>query len=123
MDRNLSNEGIININGKITAKQIAVGPNARAIQNTNKASAQDPMQEIRARLDELMQALDDHANALENPEEVRDSTEAVAEELSKDKPNKLTITSVLNGIASSVQSVTAIAVAAEALKNAIGTLL
>jgi hypothetical protein len=123
MNRNLSNEGIININGKITAKQIAVGKNARAIQNTNKASAQDAMQQIQTRLDELMQALDDHSDALENPEEVRDSTKAVAEELSKDKPNKLTITSVLNGIASSVQSVTTIAVAVEALKNAIGKLM
>src|SRR5437660_11093863 len=100
MDRNLSNEGIININGKIKAEQMVAGKGARAIQNVNKASAQDPMREIQTRLDELMQALDEHAGALENPEEVRGSTKAVAEELSKDKPNKLTITSVLNGIAS-----------------------
>ena len=81
------------------------------------------MQEIQTLLNELMQALDDHAGTLENPDKVRDSTEVVAIELSKDKPNKLTITAVLNGITSSVQSVSAIALAVEALKNAIGTLL
>jgi hypothetical protein len=122
MDTNMSNEGVIITNGKIIADQIAVGRNARAIKNANEALTQKSMQEIQSRLDELVQALNNHASALEDPEEVRDSTEVVAKELAKDKPNKLTIKAVLDGIASRVQSVTAIAVAVEALKNAIGML-
>ena len=122
MDRNVPNEGLIITGGTINADQVAVGKYARAIKNANEALAQKGMQEIQVRLDELVQALNNHASALENPDEVRDSTEVVAKELSKDKPNKLTITAVLNGIASSVQSVTAIAVAVEALKNVIGML-
>ncbi len=122
MDRNMPNEGLIITGGTINADQVAVGKYARAIKIANEALAQKGMQEIQVRLDELVQALNNHASDLDNPDEVRDSTEVVAKELSKDKPNRLTITSVLNGIASSVQSVTAIAVAVEALKNAIGML-
>jgi len=122
MDTNMPNEGLIITGGTINADQVAVGKYARAIKIANEALAQKGMQEIQVRLDELVQALNNHASDLDNPDEVRDSTEVVAKELSKDKPNRLTITSVLNGIASSVQSVTAIAVAVEALKNAIGML-
>lgn len=120
MDTNRPNEGLIITGGTINADQIAVGKYAQAIKTANEALTQKGMQEIRVRLDELVQALNNHADALVNPDEVRDSTEMVAKELSKEKPNKLTLGAVLNGIALSVQSVTAITVAVEALKNAIG---
>ena len=123
MDTNRRNEGLIITGGTINADQIAVGPYAQAIKAANEALTQKGMQEIRVRLDELVQALNNHAGALGNPDEVRDSTEVVAKELSKEKPNKLTLTAVLTGIASSVQSVSAIAVAVEALKNAIRMLM
>jgi hypothetical protein len=120
MDTNRPNEGLIITGGTINADQIAVGKYAQAIKTANEALTQKGMQEIQVRLDELVQALNNHSDALVNPDEVRDSTAVVAKELSKEKPNKLTLIAVLNGIASSVQSVTAIAVAVEALKNAIG---
>jgi len=113
------NEGLIITGGSINADQIAVGKYAQTIKTANEALTQKGMQEIQVRFDELVQALNDHSDALVNPDEVRDSTAVVAKELSKEKPNKLTLIAVLNGIASSVQSVTAIAVAVEALKNAI----
>ena len=120
MDTNRPNEGLIITGGTINADQIAVGKYAQAIKTANEALTQKGMQEIQVRLDELVQALNNHSDALVNPDEVRDSTAVVAKELSKEKPNKLTLIAVHNGIASSVQSVTAIAVAVEALKNAIG---
>ncbi len=123
MDNNIpKNEGINISGGTIKADQLAVGRNARATKIVSSAGEvldQKGLQEIRDKLDELVNALTTHADALENPDEVLDSTEVVAQELSKDKPNKLTLTAVLSGIASSVQSVAAIATAAEALKHAI----
>ncbi|HLX59102.1 MAG TPA: hypothetical protein VKR83_18945 [Ktedonobacteraceae bacterium] len=123
MDKNMpKNEGIYITGGAINADQIAVGRNARAmkiVSSANEALERKGLQEIRDRLDELVNALTTHADALENPDELLDSAEVVAEELSKEKPNKFTLTSILSGIASSVQSVATIAAAAEALKHAI----
>lgn len=123
MDKNVpKNEGIYMTGGTINAEQIAVGRKARAtkiVSSANQALEQKGLQEVRDKLDELVNALTTHADALDNPDEVLDSAEVVAEELSKDKPNKLTLTAILSGIASSVQSVTAIATAVDALKHAI----
>lgn len=108
--------------GTINAEQIAAGRQARAIKivsSADQALEQKGLQEIREKLDELVNALTTHAEALENPDEVLDSTEAVAEELSKDRPNKLTLTAILSAIASSVQSVAVVATAVDALKHAI----
>ncbi len=123
MDKNIpKNEGIYMTGGTINAEQIAVGRKARAtkiVSSANQALEQKGLQEVRDKLDELVNALTTHADALDNPDEVLDSAEVVAEELSKDKPNKLTLTAILGGIASSVQSVAAIATAVDALKHAI----
>jgi hypothetical protein len=54
---------------------------------------------------------------------VLQSTQAAKDELSKEKPNKLTVRSILSGIAESVQSVSTIATAVEGLKTAVGILL
>ena len=123
MDKNIpKNEGIYMTGGTINAEQIAVGRKARAtkiVSSANQALEQKGLQEVRDNLDELVNALTTHADALDNPDEVLDSAEVVADELSKDKPNKLTLTAILGGIASSVQSVAAIATAVDALKHAI----
>lgn len=123
MDKNMpKNEGIYMTGGTINAEQIAAGRQARAIKivsSADQALEQKGLQEIREKLDELVNALTTHAEALENPDEVLDSTEAVAEELSKDRPNKLTLTAILSAIASSVQSVAVVATAVDALKHAI----
>ncbi len=127
MDKNIpKNEGIYMTGGTINAEQIAVGRKARAtkiVSSANQALEQKGLQEVRDNLDELVNALTTHADALDNPDEVLDSAEVVADELSKDKPNKLTLTAILGGIASSVQSVAAIATAVDALKHAITLLM
>jgi hypothetical protein len=126
MDKQGVNKGIQISGGTFNAENVAVGDSARAYKTVyavDTMSEQEKWQEIRDRLDELEKVLDTHAAALSNADEVRDSTAVVSKELSKDKPNKLTVISVLNGIAESVRSVTAITVAVEALRHAITALL
>jgi hypothetical protein len=79
--------------------------------------------EVLERLNKLGKALKLHTDSLENHDEIVDSANKVAEELHRDKPNKLTITAILNGIAEGVKSVTGIATAVEALKRAVAAML
>ena len=108
--------------GSINADQMAVGRSAQAtkiLSTANDALEQKGLTEIRDKLDELLKEITAHADSLHNPDEVLDSTKAVAEELSKDKPNKLTITGILNGIVESVGSIARIATAADSLAKAV----
>jgi predicted PP-loop superfamily ATPase len=101
---------------------MAVGRRAQAtrILNTaNDALEQKGLTEIRDRLDELLKEITTNADSLHNPDEVLDSTNAVAEELSKDKPNKLTIVGILKGIVDSTGSVARIVTAADSLSKAV----
>lgn len=122
LDKDPRNEGIYMTGGSIQADQMAVGRSARATKILSTASdnlEQKGLTELRDKLAELLREIDAHADALHNPDEVLDSTEVVAEELAKDKPNKLTITAVLNGIVDSVGSVASIATAADSLAKAV----
>jgi hypothetical protein len=60
---------------------------------------------------------------MDSRDEVQSSVQSVAQELAKEKPNKLTVTSLLGGIASAVKSVAGIAAAVEALKAVVLRLL
>lgn len=86
MSKRNPNEGLIITGGTINADQIVVGKYAQAIKTANEALTQKGIQEIQVRLDELVQALNNHSDALLNSDEVRDSTAVVATELSKEKP-------------------------------------
>lgn len=116
------NEGIIQHGGSLRGDVIAVGRQARAVKilaTADDALRQKGLQDIHDRLQEVVHALTQHADSLKNPDEIFDSAQAVAEELSKDKPNKLTINSVLEGIANGVKSVATVATAVEALRSAV----
>lgn len=123
MDKGNRNEGIyVTGGGSLRADQIAVGRNAKATKILNTAEgqlAEKGLTEVRDKLDELLQAINAHAGSLSNPDEVLDSTEVVAKELAKDKPNKLTVMGVLNGIADNVKSVAGVATAADSLAKAV----
>lgn len=126
MTKSWENEGLIQTGGKIEADQIAVGHNARAIRYLSEATEtleQAGLLEIQTMLAHLIRVLEEHAGSLPNRDEIISSAEIVTKELSKEKPNKLTVTSVLEGIAGSAKSVTVIATAAQALRSAITTLL
>lgn len=126
MTKNYRNDGIIQTGGKIEADQIAVGHNARAIRylaQANERLEEAGLLEVQAKLVDLVQILEEHAGSLANGDELLSSAEMVTKELSNEKPSKLTLTSLLEGIACNVQSVTVIATAVEALKNTITTFL
>jgi hypothetical protein len=118
-----ANEGII-VSGhaSIRAKQMAVGRNA-SIVNAGSALEAKGLQEVRDKLERLFAAVSAHSGSVSERETLLHSTEAVAGELAKDKPNKLTVASILDGIAGAVKSVTSIVGAAEALKAAVAALL
>jgi len=80
------------------------------------------MQQVLLRMEELLQLLATQGHLLPNSDEVLHSAQTVKEELSKEKPSKLTLKSVLHGIADSVKSVSTIATAVEALRVAVGAL-
>ena len=127
MSQSGSNEGVI-ISGHADIKGdvVALGSGARASKIVNQAGkpleAAD-LREIRNRIEELKSALAAHSGHLANRDDVQSSVETVETELNKQKPNKLTVTALLSGIASAVTSVTGIATAAEALKAVVTRLL
>lgn len=114
------NEGVIVSGGSLTATNIATGRGAAIYTSAGAASPQ--LKAVQDQLASLMKALDEHAQALQNPDEVRQSAQVVAAELKKPKPNRITLNGVLSGIAESVKSVSVLAAAAEALKIALAAL-
>jgi len=122
---NNPNQGIQVSGGSFNADNVAAGPRAQAHKTSygDTWSELEKRQEIQKKLAELEKALDAHASSLQNAEEIRSSTTVIADELRKKQPNKLTVSAILNGIADSVKSITGIALAVEALKNAVTTLI
>ena len=127
MDQNTRpNEGIIITGGTINAQQLAVGRHAKAFQTITQAEdalAQKGLVEIQAKLDALKEALTQNGGSLQNQDEVMGATEQVAQELTKEKPNKLAVVGILSGIAQSVNSVTAVATAVHGLTAAVSAFL
>jgi translation initiation factor 2B subunit (eIF-2B alpha/beta/delta family) len=75
--------------------------------------------DVAQRLEELVRQLEAHADQVSDIEDLRGATRTVADELAKEQPNKTTVTAVLSTIAESVQSVTGLATAADALLRAV----
>jgi hypothetical protein len=116
--RDNHNEGVQISGGRIDAGAFAVGRGASAT-NVTGATADPGRQEIARRLDLLLARLEAEGGALDREAEVRESTEVVAGELKKDKPNKTTVVGVLTGIAGAVTSVAGLATATDALLDAV----
>jgi hypothetical protein len=122
----MENSGINISGGNVRIGNAAVGTGARAIQHIQKAGEaldRKGLQEIRQRLDALVEAIGKHAAEPKQKEELLDSTRTVAEELTKPKPNRLTIMGTLGMIAGTMKSAAGIATAAEAVKAAVLALL
>ena len=118
--RDRGNEGMIVSGGSVTAQQMAVGRNA-SIELVHASQALDArgLDEVKQKLDALLAAVKEYSGPPQAREQLIQSATAVAGELAKDKPNTLTVASVLDGIARSVGTVTGIVKAAEALKAAV----
>ena len=115
------NEGIIQHGGSMNAGALAVGRRARAIGRIDAAaSSLGDRDDIAARLREITALLVEHADELEQPDDLLAATGTVAEELARPEPNRLTLSSLLSAIASAASGVTGIAAAITALRAAIG---
>jgi hypothetical protein len=114
MTMNGPNQGIYMTGGTIHAQALAVGVGARAttVAEDLRARGKD---EVAQRLDEFVAQLEAHADEVPGIEDVLGATETVTEELAKERPNKTTVTGVLSGIATSVQSVSGLATAVDEL--------
>jgi hypothetical protein len=116
----MHNEGFIQSGGTTTATNIAIGRNAAIHQDQQGDS--EAMVEVRRQLEALLKELNQHGNAIQNSDEVKGSVQLIQNEIAKEKPNRLTLGSVLSGIADSVKSVSTIATTVEALKIALAAL-
>jgi len=112
------NEGIIQSGGTMNVGAMAVGRGAVAKQTQSAQPIQD-LQAVRAEIDKLLELLKAQASTLPGGQDVVHSARTVKEELAKEKPNQLTIKSLLAGIADSVKSVASIATAVEAVRAAV----
>lgn len=116
------NEGIIVTGGSISAGNLAVGRQATIIAAAQEASAtleSRGQSELAEKLSAMIDALGQHASALDNASTMLNSALQVADELKKEKPNKLGVLSILSKLADGARSATGLALAIEALKEAV----
>jgi hypothetical protein len=113
------NKGFIQHGGTIKADVFAGGENARASKTDGQERSKTELEDIYLKLEELENAIKEHAEKINQSEDVIDATKAVRSQLQSDKPNKLTVLSILNGITQSVQSIAGIATMAESIKAAV----
>jgi hypothetical protein len=120
MMTNEPNQGVQISGGSFTAGAAAVGPGARAynVASELRGRGQD---DVAQRLEELVRQLEAHADEVPDVEDLRGATATVADELAREKPNKMTVRAVLSGIADSVRSVTGLATAADDLLETVQT--
>jgi hypothetical protein len=124
-ERSDSNQGMI-VHGDVQGGAIAVGYRATAV---NVAAAADArlqergLDEVRARLDQLLRAVAEQREELDSPEAVSTAAESIAGELAKEQPSKPLLTVLLDGLAASARSVAGVLTATEALRAAIAGFL
>jgi hypothetical protein len=114
-----TNSGVSISGGTIHADQFVAGQNARAYKWENAMTPPAELQHIYAKLDDLEGVIRKHSAELERPDDLISAAKAVKAELSSETPNKITVTSILSGIADSVRSIASIASLAETLKTAV----
>jgi hypothetical protein len=123
---NQNNEGIIVSGGSFNANQVSVGHNSQAIQATYtiaddlKRSGKD---EVAAALRALLKALGDHGSKVTSLDEVVQAVQQIAEETKKEKPNKITLKSLLDGIRDVVKPVAEIGPVFMSLYGTIATMI
>lgn len=116
------NHGIIVSGGAFHADQVAVGRNAQAVKNIYGIAHElqaSGKEEIATQLTELIELLKARQGDIQESEEVIQAVQQVAEELQKEKPNRLTLKSLLNGIKEGVGAVTEVVEKIGALQTAI----
>ena len=119
------NSGIIVNGGSVTADVLAVGNRAKASMSVSKAADRlqaEGQSDIKLKLQQLLSALDVNSESLKDPDGTFEMTHRIASELSKSKPDKITVKSLITQIVEETKSIAEIASAAVAFKDVIGNL-
>lgn len=119
------NDGIIVTGGTINAGALAVGAHARAIQHLSQADqalARRGWVAIQQQLDALARAIATQQAALTDSDEVERLLDAVAQELTKDRPNGAMLRVIVQGLAARLGSSGVLAAAVDALGEALAAL-
>jgi hypothetical protein len=116
------NEGIIiSGRGSLAADQVAVGRKARA-EMTVTGSTND-LRELQEKVEALLLVLKRHKAQLVQADEVMDAASTCAHEIASGKPNKLTMTTLLDAIGARAKSLTEVVSAVAAVKNLVAAFL
>lgn len=105
--------------GKIKAKNVAIGPHAKAGDRTYSEAEQA---EALYRVRQLIELLAVHAGEINSPGEIQAYAESVETALQKRKLNRVRIDNLVHKIASAVAGVTALANAVGAVQTAVSHL-
>ncbi|NEO57044.1 MAG: hypothetical protein F6K54_30635 [Okeania sp. SIO3B5] len=121
MNQEQGNQGIVVSGGSFSAEMAVAGKNSKAIQIKKIAGELQASgkEEVAKLITELLESIEVHSSKVENKEEVVEAVQEVAKEVNKEKPNKLTLKSLLTGIKDAVGSVAEIAGKAVLLQKAI----
>ena len=112
------NDGIVVTGGQVQAGAIAAGRNAQARGWIGSAGEE----ELRAGLDRLAALVRENAEQIEDSEALVAALDKASEEASTAKPSRVLLTAIIDQVANSAKSVTAIVGAAVSLKDLIGQL-
>lgn len=91
-----TNRGFIVSGGTIKADQIVGGENAKGYKYEGSKASQADLQHIYTKLDELEKEMQGHGAELRQPEDLISAAKTVKAELASEKPNKLTVMSILS---------------------------
>lgn len=125
MARNQGGKIIVSKGGTLTAGAVAAGYRATATNVVNQAGPAlqaNGLAEVKAQLDALMAALNQHGDKLPDPAPAFGLVERVAGELGKKTPDKLTLKSFLNMLAEETRPVAELGRAVLTLKTLIAPL-
>ncbi|MBZ5681004.1 MAG: hypothetical protein LAO24_12945 [Acidobacteriia bacterium] len=111
----MGNRGIIQYGGSIQAGSLAVGDGASAYSQAYKALADKGLDEIKGKLEELVQAVKAESGQLKDAGKVHKSTEELARELAKEKPEKPVVLRILEQIAGAAGNVSTVIAAVKGL--------
>ncbi|HTS06841.1 MAG TPA: hypothetical protein VMP68_14780 [Candidatus Eisenbacteria bacterium] len=118
----MGNRGIIMNGGSIQAGSLAVGTRAQASSGAQTTPANASLDEIKAKLEELIQTLHSESGRLANPSQAQEATANLADELSKEKPSKHNILGALEQVTGAAGGVTSVLTAVKGLMAAAAVL-
>ena len=122
MEQHQQSGGAVITGGTINnSGAMSLGANSQAMQNVSAAADELDRfgrQEVARCLREVNGAIVRLGDRLENRDEVVQATETLAQEMKKEKPSKLTVGALLDGLAKAAGSVGGIATAVTALQTA-----